>query len=115
MKLSGLVTRMLKLSVRGEPFCELQHSSQAAHKHYIRVELILDVDVALSDGIDDHFLSSLWCQRGSSLPKVERSSHESGDPSPEKNSIWVVVKTTVPFWILSIIRHLVFRGPKRGP
>ena len=20
-----------------------------------------------------------------------------------------------PFWVLSIIRHLVFRGPKRGP
>ena len=27
----------------------------------------------------------------------------------------VVVKTLVPFWVLSIIRHLIFRGPTRGP
>ena len=26
--------------------------------------------------------------------------------------IWVVVKILVPFWVLSIIRHLIFRGPK---
>ena len=24
--------------------------------------------------------------------------------------IWVVGKTMVPFWVLSIVRHLVFRG-----
>ena len=29
------------------------------------------------------------------------------------SSTWVVVKTMVPFWVLNIIRHLVFRGPKR--
>ena len=29
--------------------------------------------------------------------------------------IWVVVKVMVPFCVLSIIRHLVYRGPKRGP
>ena len=29
-------------------------------------------------------------------------------------TIWVVVKIMVPFWVLSIIRHLVFRDPKRG-
>ena len=28
--------------------------------------------------------------------------------------IWVAVKIMVPFWVLNIIRHLVFRGPKRG-
>ena len=28
-------------------------------------------------------------------------------------STWVVVKTMVPFWVLNIIRHLVFRDPKR--
>ena len=28
--------------------------------------------------------------------------------------IWVVVKIMVPFWIPSIIRHLVYRGPKKG-
>ena len=24
-------------------------------------------------------------------------------------------KKVVPFWVLSVMRHLVFRGPKRGP
>ena len=28
--------------------------------------------------------------------------------------IWVVVKLRVPFWVLDIVRHLVFKGPKRG-
>ena len=28
---------------------------------------------------------------------------------------WVVVRIAVPFWVLSVIRHLVCRGPKRGP
>ena len=27
---------------------------------------------------------------------------------------WVVVKIMVPVWVLGIIRHLVFLGPKRG-
>ena len=30
-------------------------------------------------------------------------------------SIWVVVKTRVPFWVLIIIRHLLLRVPKKGP
>ena len=29
--------------------------------------------------------------------------------------IWVVVKIMVPFWVPIIIRHLIFRVPKRGP
>ena len=29
--------------------------------------------------------------------------------------IRVVVKIMVPFWIPIIIRHLIFRGPKKGP
>ena len=29
------------------------------------------------------------------------------------NYIWVVVKIMVPFWIPTIIRHLIFRAPKR--
>ena len=28
---------------------------------------------------------------------------------------WVVVKIMVPFWVLSMIRHLISRGPKTGP
>ena len=30
-------------------------------------------------------------------------------------NIWVVVKIMVPFWIPIIIRHLIFRVPKKGP
>ena len=29
--------------------------------------------------------------------------------------IWVVVKIRVPFWVLIIIRHLIYRAPKKGP
>ena len=29
--------------------------------------------------------------------------------------IWVVVKILVLFWVLIIIRHLLFRVPKKGP
>ena len=25
--------------------------------------------------------------------------------------MWVVIKILVPFWVLRIVRHLVFRGP----
>ena len=31
------------------------------------------------------------------------------------HTIWVVVKIMVPFWVLIIIRHLIFRVPKKGP
>ena len=30
-------------------------------------------------------------------------------------TIWVVVNIRVPFGVPTIIRHLVFRGPKKGP
>ena len=30
-------------------------------------------------------------------------------------SLWVVAKIRVPFWVPIIIRHLVFRVPKRDP
>ena len=30
-------------------------------------------------------------------------------------AIWVVVKIMVPFWVLNIIQHLIFRVPKKGP
>ena len=29
--------------------------------------------------------------------------------------IWVDVKIMVPFWVPIIIRHLIFRVPKKGP
>ena len=28
---------------------------------------------------------------------------------------WVVVQIMVPFWVLIMIRHLIFRVPKKGP
>ena len=30
-------------------------------------------------------------------------------------TIWVVVKNRVPFWVPNIVRHLIFRVPKKGP
>ena len=30
------------------------------------------------------------------------------------DAIWVVVKIMVPFWVPSIIRHIIFRVPKKG-
>ena len=41
-------------------------------------------------------------------------------PSPQKRelsagSVGVVVKIKVPFWVPTIIRHLLFRVPKKGP
>ena len=29
--------------------------------------------------------------------------------------IWVAVKIIVPFWVPIIVRHLIFRVPKKGP
>ena len=31
------------------------------------------------------------------------------------NGMWVVVRIMVPFWIPIIVRHLIFRVPKKGP
>ena len=35
--------------------------------------------------------------------------------SEGSGSIWVVVKIMVPFWVPIIIRHLIFRVPRKGP
>ena len=38
--------------------------------------------------------------------------------APLRNSndvTWVVVKIMVSFWVPNIIRHLIFRVPKKGP
>ena len=32
-----------------------------------------------------------------------------------KKQRWVVVKIMVPFWVPIVIRHLIFRVPKKGP
>ena len=33
----------------------------------------------------------------------------------DKAYIWVVLKIMVPFWVPNIMRHLLFRVPKKGP
>ena len=33
----------------------------------------------------------------------------------QSSAMWVVVKIMVPFWVPIIIRHLLFRVPKKGP
>ena len=35
--------------------------------------------------------------------------------NPATSNIWVVVKIMVSFWVPNIIRHLIFRVPKKGP
>ena len=41
-------------------------------------------------------------------------SNEAPLPSGGPEYTWVVVKIMVPFWIPIIIRHLLFRVPKKG-
>ena len=36
-------------------------------------------------------------------------------PCLATSDTWVVVKIMVPFWVPIIIRHLIFRVPKKGP
>ena len=36
-------------------------------------------------------------------------------PFPATTCTWVVVKIMVPFWVPTIIRHLIFRVSKKGP
>ena len=56
---------------------------------------------------------------GSSLMLPSGSKDLTGDPIHIIHNIyiyiylWVLVKIMVPFWVLSRIRHLVFRGPRR--
>ena len=38
-----------------------------------------------------------------------------GAENTEPGHIWVVVKIMAPFWVPIIIRHLLFRVPKKGP
>ena len=41
---------------------------------------------------------------------------ETLDPIPPRlGFMWVVIKIVVPLWIPTIIRHLIFRVPKKGP
>ena len=46
----------------------------------------------------------------------ERGQYRDGeDDEGMFHSIWVVVKIMVPFWIPAILRHPIFRVPKKGP
>ena len=33
----------------------------------------------------------------------------------QRINMWVVVKIMVPFWVPNVVRHLLFRVPKKGP
>ena len=56
---------------------------------------------------------------GTALEAPQANSHKS--PGARDNShahtscTWVVVKIMGPFWIPIILRHLIFRVPKKGP
>ena len=39
----------------------------------------------------------------------------SGNTLGDDIGTWVVVNIMVPFWVPSIIRHLILRVPKKGP
>ena len=46
------------------------------------------------------------------MPKSQEASDPEAEGAP--GSMWVVVKIMVPFWVPTIIRHLLFRVPKKG-
>ena len=50
-----------------------------------------------------------------SMGLVPRAYRQRGRQRDAKIGTWVVVKIMVPFWVLNIIRHLIFRVPKKGP
>ena len=49
-------------------------------------------------------------------PAVEAAGRRAGGfvEASLGSSNWVVVKVMVPFWVPIIIRHLLFRVPKKG-
>ena len=47
-------------------------------------------------------------------PLLVRESFREAQQFPEQ-AMWVVVENRVPFWLMIIIRHLLFRVPKNGP
>ena len=74
----------------------------------------------MAQGSETIFRKELWASNNSLAVHLV-SDHErffcvldflSNDFSP---CTWVVVKIMVPFWIPIIIRHLIFRVPKKGP
>ena len=46
----------------------------------------------------------MWVDRGGSSVSIFK----------RRFGMWVVVKLMVPFWV-PIVRHLLFRVPKKGP
>ena len=46
---------------------------------------------------------------GAVLPELTQKRWRAG----KSTSIWVVLKIMVPWWVRKIVRHLVFRGPKK--
>ena len=57
--------------------------------------------------------SSTWREAYTKLVSTQPSTFEQFTLKAWK-LIWVVVKVMVPFWVLIIIRHLIFRVPQKG-
>ena len=62
------------------------------------------------------------------LPFLHKSKQNTNNSNPRKSDTskfnhdtnnqhfpWVVVQIMVPFWVPIIVRHLLFRVPKKGP
>ena len=54
---------------------------------------------------------NIFCSHSSKLLRNGRGTHY----KTTILYIGVIVKIMVPFWVLSIVRNLKFRGPERGP
>ena len=54
-------------------------------------------------------------QRGRSKGQKGCWGCSQGTPKTSYHTAWVVLKIMGPFWIYSILRHLMFRGTKMGP
>ena len=65
----------------------------------------------ISSGNDER----IWLQPQQAFTQSLRSVSGFRGVAGSVKYIWVVVKIRVPFWVPIIIRHLIFRVPKKGP
>ena len=70
-------------------------------KLMVMIILVLELQVTMISGDDDYYDDSPCNYTFSSSSKT--------------SSTWVVVKIMLPFWVLNIIRHLIFKVPEKGP
>ena len=63
-------------------------------------------------------VTGVCAQKEGRSTEAERGKEQNGQERNKQGRpglMWVVVKIMVPFWVLIVIWHLVFRGPKRRP